>query len=540
MTKTVYSVFKFITATAVLSAALLFSNQAKSQTSVSALTADSLCVGDTIKLIASFSGSSSATFAWSDTTGASSLNPSTGDTISVYPTTTTHYRIIGDTNGTKDTVYFTVKVNALPTVSITLKSATICKGDTAVMYGSGAATYKWFDDPSVNTPFATGDTAMHVPKTSKTYIVEGTDANGCKNKSNASLQLNNGPNELIDAFVDGFKTNNLTCRSSRVELKARTGSNTYKWSSSNLSLTNTSGATTSFVADTANSTTVTCLITGSNGCSTKWEKSYLVIQNRLKINLAWKSDSAFCDMDSALVEASIGPDASNTQFRWGPDSIVSPDTIRNSSNIIVGHHARIHPHKSNTITVKGFENGCIVDSTLDVTVYPAADLSLSKSSTTPVCKDEADTITAISNRGVKFDWGYGVISNSKVKAIAPGKTSFVTVKAFTANNCTAIDSIKIDVDTTCGGNLSTQEIAASEVKIYKSQNNLRIEFGNTPDNDNVSVQLINLTGQVSKSENLGQVEIKDEKEIDISELNSGIYLVRVIGSDYEVVQKFLK
>jgi hypothetical protein len=197
------------------------------------------------------------------------------------------------------------------------------------------------------------------------------------------------------------------------------------------------------------------------------------------------------------------------------------------------------PLTTTDFVLEVFKGGCRAKDTIKGYVNQVPDLALSKEKNTPVCKDEGNTITITSTRGVLFDWGFGVISKSKVKAIAPGVTKFVTIKAFSADNCITEDSIRIEVDTTCGEYLNVQEVASQEIRTFVGQDNkLNVVFGNIPQG-HVDIQLIDMTGSVAREKDLGAVESGSVSFIDMNGLNKGIYILRIIGEDYEVVSKLM-
>lgn len=111
------------------------------------------------------------------------INSSTGE-IDVAASTPGTYRITYTTNGdcpnssTQD-----ITINALPTISISASSTSVCAGDSVTLTASGAGaggSYSWND----------GQTTAEItvtPGATVTYYVTGTDANGCFN--NASQQI---------------------------------------------------------------------------------------------------------------------------------------------------------------------------------------------------------------------------------------------------------------------------------------------------------------------------------------------------------------
>ena len=65
----------------------------------------------------------------------------------------------------------------MPATIITPDSVTICNGLSVNLIASGCVTYLWAPTTGLNT--STGDTAIANPSLTTTYIVTGTDINGC-------------------------------------------------------------------------------------------------------------------------------------------------------------------------------------------------------------------------------------------------------------------------------------------------------------------------------------------------------------------------
>jgi len=116
-------------------------------------------------------------------TGALIYNWSNGiiDNSSFVPTKTQIYIVTGtDGNDCKNTASAKVTVNSLPT--ITAQSQTICFGETTNLTGIGATNYVW--DGGIT------DAQLFTPTQTQTYNVTGTDGNGCKNTSFATVTVN--------------------------------------------------------------------------------------------------------------------------------------------------------------------------------------------------------------------------------------------------------------------------------------------------------------------------------------------------------------
>lgn len=113
------------------------------------------------------------------------INSSTGE-IDVASSTPGTYRITYTTNGdcpnssTQD-----ITINALPTISISASSTSICVGDSVTLTASGAGaggSYSWNDGQTTAAITVT-------PGATVTYYVTGTDANGCFNSANQQITV---------------------------------------------------------------------------------------------------------------------------------------------------------------------------------------------------------------------------------------------------------------------------------------------------------------------------------------------------------------
>ena len=113
------------------------------------------------------------------------INSSTGE-IDVASSTPGTYRITYTTNGdcpnssTQD-----ITINALPTISISASSTSICAGDSVTLTASGAGaggSYSWSDGQTTAAITVT-------PGATITYFVTGTDANGCFNTASQQITV---------------------------------------------------------------------------------------------------------------------------------------------------------------------------------------------------------------------------------------------------------------------------------------------------------------------------------------------------------------
>jgi len=159
-----------------------------------------ICVGDTT-LLEGVAGAGPST--WVPAVNIS--DPGIADPL-VWPSVTTEYIIRTETAfGCPGVDTVQVIVNPLPPVSAGVDTA-VCLGDTLLLDGSGAFTYFWnpvnfLDDATLANPTS-------IPDTSITYILTGTDGNGCVNFDTVNIVVNPlpdvdaGPDVLIDLVKD--------------------------------------------------------------------------------------------------------------------------------------------------------------------------------------------------------------------------------------------------------------------------------------------------------------------------------------------------
>lgn len=571
--------------------------QAKASVSIKAVTADSLCPGDTIRIYAESTRISGVSFTWADTTGASTLNPSSGDTISVFPMTSTVYRVIADSSGVMDTAYISIKtltppsimvaandssicpgdsvqlwatgassyswtsnmgmsgmmgdtikvgpaatthyyatgtdtngcrgmdtleivVNSLPTVKITRSDSAVCNADTVYLYGSGAQSYSW--KTSQSGLDKTGDTVWYTVTVARSYYVAGTDSNGCIGRDTTQVAHKLRPREGWNAFAGPFKTENLACNGDQISFQADHGRNTYMWSPTSV-VSSPTGQT--VTATLTGNTDITLVIDSSNGCSRTFPRRIFVLNSYPPLEVTFDGQQKICEGESTVLRAAGG-----TDWNWSPAT-----GLNTTSGAVVT--ATLNSTQSYTVTA--IQSGCLKDTTVTVTVDPKPDITLSRTDGgKTLCRDESTEVTITSNTGVLFDWGFGVQSTDKVKQVAPGVTTVLKVKAFSSAGCPNNATILIEVDSTCGNALNTNELSQTpSLNTYQNATGELVVEMHELEGSNFELQLIDMTGRSVVSTQLELESPNQTLSFDVGTLQRGFYLLRVVSGDQRHTKK---
>ncbi len=179
-----------------------------------------------------------------------SWNNGVTDSVAFDAMTTTTYVVTGtDSIGCTDTDTITMTVNQLPMVNAGADFG-VCEGNDITLAGQGADAYTWNNGVMDNVPFE--------PATTASYIVTGTDANGCIKNDTIKVTVN--PLPVVSAGPD------LDLCQGVPHTFSGTGAQTYVW---------TNGVTNDTPAIPMN-TTYTVTGTDSNGCSSSDQMSVTI------------------------------------------------------------------------------------------------------------------------------------------------------------------------------------------------------------------------------------------------------------------------
>ncbi len=414
----------------------------------------SICKGNSGTLTAS---SSTLTYAWTPTTG---LSASTGTSVTASPSVTTTYQVTG-TNATTScnaTQSVVVTVNALPT--IVSNNPTICAGGSTTLTVTGANTYVW--SPSTGLVTTTGSSISANPSTTTSYIVTGTDANGCINKDTSVLTVNPLPTISIlgsTAICAGDST-----------LLTASGANTYIWSPA----TGLSGTTSAAIYAHPTTTTIYTVV-GTNtvtGCS----KSQTITVTVNPLPVVSSSAQTTCLGTAATLSAT--PSTGMT-YTWSPSTGLTQNT---------GASVNANPSTTTTYTVVGVNaNGCKGSTNVVLTVLPLPTVSVNNLS---ICQNASGVLTATGANTYTWSPSTGLSATTGNTVTAnPTTTTSYNVTGTSAAGCTAtatanvtvlpLPNVTVNNATICPGATATLTASGANTYTWTPATNLNTTTGAT-------------------------------------------------------------
>ena len=151
-----------------------------------------ICAGDSVELEAS--ANLPVSFTWSPSLGLSATNV---PVVMASPYMTTDYEVLVKDNNLNCTAKATVTltVNQNPIVQVHPSAITICEDDTITLSAYGALNYYW--SPPTALSSNTLPTVMASPMDSISYLIIGTDANGCVDSFQVNINVNKRPHVTL-------------------------------------------------------------------------------------------------------------------------------------------------------------------------------------------------------------------------------------------------------------------------------------------------------------------------------------------------------
>lgn len=322
--------------------------------------------------------------------------------------------VITAASGCQDTMIQTITVHPLPVVTTGADTA-ICLGESIQLNASGAQTYLWnpaagLDSNNIASPVAT-------PLDTTTYIVTGTDSNGCTAVDTIVVTVN--PLPAVDAGQGGE-----ICLGTTLELNG-SGDGHYMWAPAN-TLSCTTCPTT--VASPTETTVYTLEMTNQYNC-TSADTVHVIVRERPEGIVS--TDTAICKGESVQLIATGGDNyawypAAGLDCTTCPEPLATPDTTTMYELIVFN------------------EFGCKTVDSVTITVNPNPVVEIV--GTDSICSGESVTLTATG--GGTYTWAADASLSCLTCASPVATPTETTTYVLTVANgfgCTTMDSFTVTV-----------------------------------------------------------------------------------------------
>jgi gliding motility-associated-like protein len=368
----------------------------KSKPIVTLTPASSICVGDSIQLMAA----GGTLYSWSPSSG---LNSTIISNPKAAPNTNTNYLVTVANGICTSTASISITVKPKPIITVS-PNVSVCKGDSVQLTSSGGTLYSWSPCNGLN------NSTIANPKSSPTsntiYSLTVGDESGCYDSANVTVTVNTKP--TVTTTPDA-----TLCKSDTLQLIA-SGADNYQW------LPGT-GLSNSFISNPkaapGNNIIYKVIGTTKQGCKDSADLNITVIN---KPALYIGNDTVICANTNLSLNAST---AGASLYQWN-----------------TGHTTPVINVSSGGVYIVNVEaNGCKIADSIKVNQIQAPSILLGNDTT--ICNFQTFSLNAAGKNIVTYLWNNGITDS--VIYIQKSGLYAVTV----GNQCgTAADEINVKVD----------------------------------------------------------------------------------------------
>lgn len=301
----------------------------------------SICLGDSSLLSAS-STILPAGFVWQP-------GNFIGNSINVFPLTTTIYTLIGTVHNTgcSSSANSSVTVKSVPIVAISATPAAFCSGNTSVLKAICAmdsVSFLWTPNN------ITADSINVAPTSSSTYTVIGTHVNGCS--SDASVNLVVYPLPGAASAISGLTEVCANTNGTSYIVPSIQDALLYHWNYSGTGSTIMQNGNAIAMNFSAGATSGNLTVYGENNCGNGTASPALAIAIKpLPIVSASANPTSICTGENTQLSAQ----GTASSYLWNPGNIS-------------GTPVTVAPGQTTTYTLTGNLNGCSDSTTIPVVV----------------------------------------------------------------------------------------------------------------------------------------------------------------------------
>ncbi len=422
-----------------------------------------------------------------------------------------------------------VEIDVLDPPTVTAGDVEICEGQTALINASGAPDggyYHWYREENDTEPienefgkeFETGNLFNSI-----TYYVAALNSIGCEGEKKAAHI------EVVEIPLSITGEDVIFCDPGEEVVLEATGApddGSYRWYGSETSTEMLSETSTLAINPEQSST---YYVTGTNrlGCESDLRFGLSVIKSTLPRPvpdvqlLNANSFGVLCKGDSAILSASGATNGEN--YHWYQNGI--PDPVGSGPE-----YRTTDLHETITFTVKTInEDGCASDpDEIEINIFEPAKPTISinynilqaSEANTWQWYSKGSPIEGAVNR--TFDTRYDASLDQMYVKI-------------TKNGCPAFsDPVTI--------NSTLDKLFGSNIKIFPNpaKDILYINYPEISRSDNLEFLIVSIDGKILKRIKAESLKDENEHEIDISLLESGIYMLHIKDDDQIHISRFVK
>jgi gliding motility-associated-like protein len=371
-----------------------------------------VCVGGSVTLTAS----GASTYTW---TPATYLNTTTGASVVSTPPSNITYTVTGtDVNGCISSDAVTVTVSGNAPINAGLDVA-ICIGQSTTITATGGVTYNW------DNGLGAGASHTVSPTATTTYIVTGTDANGCLGTDAVVVTVNPLPTVTLNSPT--------VCAGTNATLTATPGTaGTYNYTWIVPGGATNPGNVSTFTTTVAGSYSV--VITNTvTGCVSASASGTVTVN---PLPTATVNSPTVCAGTPATVTAAPGV-AGTYSYAWTvPGGATNPGNVTSFTTNTAGTYSVI---LTNTST------GCVsVSASGTVTINPLPTVTVNSPT---VCAGTPATVTATPGTAGTYDYAWTVPAG----ATAPGNVATFTTTIAGTYSVIITDPVTNCVSTSASG-----------------------------------------------------------------------------------------
>ncbi|MBN4062526.1 T9SS type A sorting domain-containing protein, partial [Bacteroidales bacterium AH-315-I05] len=435
-----------------------------------------------------FCAGGSVTLTSSSTTG-NVWSPGGETTQSITVTVSGSYTVtVTNGNGCTGTSVTTVTVNQATANIAGITS--ICEGTSTTLTASGGVSYIW----------NTGDNTSVIvvsPITTTPYTVTVTDGNGCSDIATVTVTVSPIPTVSITG-------NTSICEGASTTLLA-TGGVSYLWS--------TGASASTITVNPISTTPYSVTVTDGSGC-TNTETAIVTVNSSPIATIT--GNTTVCEGESTILLANGG-----ATYLWSTGDTTSMITVSPTSTT---------PY---SVTVTDM-NGCSDSETSIVTVdpLPQALFNYSTNGTTISFNNLSTDATSI--QWFFGDGGSDIVNNPQ-HTYASGGIYTVMLIAF---NACGTDTITQDITIIAIG--IDQDDFVTSLQIYPNPNRgiFTLEM-NISQIQDIQLKIINIIGEETFSEDVGQLRGNYRRNFDFKEFPAGIYSLQIISERNVITRKLI-